>query len=82
MFKHVILTVFTAVFVFVIVYAGFDPTDVRSRRYYDYDKMDAFRIMGTTIQVILSILVAGQCLYVINLLLGIFAIVRRKERRV
>jgi hypothetical protein len=70
---HIFITIFTAAFIVTVLYCGINPFQPMGHRYYyDFTKMDNYKLVGRTIQVVFIILSVGQCTYVANILLGLF----------
>lgn len=75
---HVLFTVFTAVFLLIVLYSGFDPWNPLAHRYYDTGAFDNQRIIGWVVRIVFVVLISGQGIYVVNVLRGLF--IRYKNR--
>ena len=70
---HVLITVSTTILMVIILYFVLDPLQPASHSYYDAPLIDRQKLIGNTTRVASIIFVCGQCTYLVNLLLGLFA---------
>jgi heme/copper-type cytochrome/quinol oxidase subunit 1 len=72
---HVIITILTLVFFALALYYGDNLSNLQPRRYYEYSSLDSFNDYDRytkTIGTVLSILIFGQIIFVINVIVGLF----------
>lgn len=68
---HVFLTVFTVVLILAALYLGINPLQPAASRYYDTVAKSGWQMVAGSIQIVLILLICGQCIYIVNVLLGV-----------
>jgi len=69
---HVLITVSTTIFFVILLYIGINPLPPASRSYYDTSLIDRHKLIGNITHIAFIIFVYGQCIYLVNVLLGFF----------
>jgi len=69
---HVLITVSTAILVVIILYIVVTPLQSTPHGYFNTSLIDRPELIGNATRIVFIIFVCGQCIYLANLLLGLF----------
>lgn len=69
---HVLITASTTILIVTILYIFISPFQPGSNRYSDTSLVERQELIGNTTRIVFIIFVCGQCVYLANLLLGLY----------